>query len=413
MPLPSGLLSVAARSKFLFQWEARDHSLTARTGQVGVFTRASTGYTLDMNGRSVNVANDAPRWGSDTLGGSFGLLLEGASTNLCIRSGDLSNAAWIKNGTTTATSGQPDPFGGTSACTVACTANGDNLYQAVTFTGNAVKDASIFLKAGTSAVTDLVLYDFTASAFVMQIRATWTAGVPTLSVIGGKGVAVAAQAMAGGFYRILGSSNAITAANTNRLYLYPGGSAGQGTVIAVGAQAEDATYPSSYIPTVAATVTRAADALLLPIGFLPQALTLYAKYIERGNAASNVGISLATRLTNGNFMFSYPTATTLKAYHQTAAGNVSSGVVTAGVVGDTVEVRAVLQADGSCLLGISINSGAETVSTTSGALPLAAAWADANLYPTQPIAQAAPFVSLQQSCRVAAGVQSLAYMRAA
>jgi hypothetical protein len=114
------------------------------------------------------------------------------------------------------------------------------------------------LKAGT-APTSAILIDDSSAGFAkrLDITVTWTAGVASGSASAGTVQQI--DAFPDGWYRIRCLAVGVVAANTNRYRVEPDITNGTGTVIAWGAQAENALFSTSYIPTTDAAATRAAD----------------------------------------------------------------------------------------------------------------------------------------------------------
>jgi len=350
-------------------------------------------------------------YNNQTLGRIKTLLLEGASTNLLPYSNDLSNAAWSKNGSPTESYGQLDPTGGSAATLVTSTVNGDNLAQTLTFTGNGVKAISAYIKGGTAAATDIGIYDNNAAAFVNLVRATWTAGVPALMDVTGTSTNKNVELISNGWYRISFSTATITAAHTNTYYIYPASSL-TGSISTYCLQGENSAFVTSPIPTIAgSTVTRNADALSFPFTTPPQSLTIYKKYVALGQNASDGVIAIADNSTAGSLMVYYPTTTTIKGFFETSGGNVSTGTLTAPVLNDLVEVRLTLDPTGVITLGVTINGGAESVSTASSALAIPTVWYDNVIYPG--VVPGIVGFNATVAAHVELGVQTLAYMRTA
>ena len=158
-------------------------------------------------------------------------------------------AAWSAQGTVGVTGGQNDPFGGRAAWTIDSNtpANTDALFEVVVYSADGSKGGAIYLKQGTATTQDILFYDLTATVERLRVRVTWTAGVPALSLISGGGTLWPVEAQsAPGWYRVGASPNGIVAANTNRIYLYPDGSGGGGTVIAFGANVWNTTVYGPY-----------------------------------------------------------------------------------------------------------------------------------------------------------------------
>jgi hypothetical protein len=256
----------------LFAWRARDESLTAMTGEAATFDRASSGTLFDANGELVTVGNDLPRWNvvanSVTGLGEPTLLIERGRTNICLQSEDF-GTTWAAVGTPTRTPAALtigdlvlDLIGDDAAGTL------EGYSQDIPFTGDALKAVSLVLAAGTSTSTVVRLRDTTAGADRLLATITWAAGVPTVAMTTGE-KAGEPVALASGGYRVGFQTTSVTAANTNSLQVYPATDAAlavanTGTVYAGGVQAEDAPFPSSYLKTTTATVTRNGDSLTYP-----------------------------------------------------------------------------------------------------------------------------------------------------
>lgn len=149
--------------------------------------------------------------------------------------------------------------------------------QVITFTGNAVKAISIFIGQGTSTSTLIRLRDTTAAANRLNVAVTWSGGAPSVSAATGTylgSIRVATTGGPGVAYRLLFATTSVTAANVNSLEVYAASDTAadggpQGNVYLGGAQAENRTRPSSYIPTAGGTVTRPIDAVTRTTAGIP------------------------------------------------------------------------------------------------------------------------------------------------
>jgi len=191
-----------------------------------------------------------------------GLLVEEARTNLLTYSAEFDNAAWTKNNSTVTANATTSPDGTVNADKLAETAvtSSFSAVQAPTLAFSTTYTFSCYMKAAERTFGVLNIFTGAASCW------TWfnlsTGVVSTL----GAGATATIAAVGNGWYRCTltiataasGSPNiAIFPAATNGALSYAG-AAGSGIFI-WGAQLEAGTFATSYIPTIASTVTRSAD----------------------------------------------------------------------------------------------------------------------------------------------------------
>lgn len=222
------------------------------------------------------------------------------------------------------------------------------------------------------------------------------------------------ESLANGWYRVA-ITGTVVAANTNEIRITPDTIVGTGTVYAWGAQAENAIVPSSYIKTEGSTVTRNADSLYFPFTATPQAMTVYARGVERELSYTSDARILYVGDAAGNnpriFVRSAGTSNRWSVSRVDGAGAVTQATSTQPVTrGQSVEARAVLNASGGIYLGISVASAAEVVSSTAAGTSLEASWSGPRIYVgPPPVGNGAAF-AFTHVC-VAAGEQSMDTMR--
>jgi hypothetical protein len=229
------------------------------------FTRGSTATRVNALGLIESVASGVPRL-DYTGGGCPSLLLEPQRTNLITFSEEFDNAAWVKGNATISanTSATLDPSGYNGSDKLQEDSSTDSHYfgsDTVSASSGDVVTFSIFLKAAERSFAALRLYTGVGSVFGYYNLANGTLG--TIGA-GGTGTIVS---YGNGWYRC---SLTITMALSSVTLPYVFTSTGDGVnsytgvtgngIYCFGAQQEIGSYPTSYIPTTTAAVTRLADA---------------------------------------------------------------------------------------------------------------------------------------------------------
>lgn len=245
-------------------------------------TRASTATYVDSTGTLQTAAINEPRVGHHVWNGSAwvneGLLHESeARTNLLTYSEDLSNAAWTKARCTVAIGGV-GPDGAASLYTATATetnANGMSVADSVTISSGATTTSSGYARKGTNDWMVVVVFDEGSNAVRQWFNlANGSLGSSNTAGAGFSKVSASITEQGSGLYRW--SFTAATTGTNFRVVVFPSVPADLdfdctiGDVGYVGfVQIEQASTPSSYIPTSGSTVTRAADVLTIPAANLP------------------------------------------------------------------------------------------------------------------------------------------------
>lgn len=157
---------------------------------------------------------------------------------------------------------------------------------------------------------------------------------------------------------------------------------------------------------------RAADLLSWPFLASPQAMTIYVRFIENGT----IGLADARVLTIGSsalaapYLYLYSNGTTYRATHHNGSTAVTAAMGSAPGLGARVELRVVLNANGSVAISQSVNEGAETATVTSSVSSLAAMWSAGTVWLNGEAAATAG-IGLYRTLKIAAGVRSLADCR--
>jgi hypothetical protein len=233
------------------------------------FTRASSGTFVGGNGVLQTATNGVPRFDHNpTTGESLGLLVEESRVNNFLYTEDFSNT-WTQTAVTVTTNTVVAPDGTLTADTFGPVI-GDGLTttrfvrQSPALTTQGSYTLSVFVKIGTGLTQgiSLVVADQTATnnfrcnfnLFTGGMSfgsANWATPTATLTLY------------PNGWYRCTVSGVTSTAHTSLRASIYLGTFGNivdtYGTHHIWGAQLEAGAFPTSYIPTTTATVTRSAD----------------------------------------------------------------------------------------------------------------------------------------------------------
>lgn len=238
-------------------WDFTQGSLIDKRGGLALtFTRASDGTYFDSAGILQTATTNQPRFDHDpATGQSLGLLIEEARTNESLRSETI-DTGWNFRGTAAATVNDAvAPDGNTTAEKIEGlgAAGANDVFQVLgggTFTNDAVISPSVWVKKITATGTlDIIntqgaglgrwTVDFSALGSEWE-RITATHAAATVVA------AFVASASGGGGFQFASSAGAPLS-----LHLW-------------GAQQEEGAFPTSYIPTTTAAVTRAQDRATIP-----------------------------------------------------------------------------------------------------------------------------------------------------
>lgn len=447
MPMPvAGRLGRASR--FLVEYDYRD-GLDAnglpifRSGQIPTFGRGGTinaATAVDRNGRGFTAGPVQPRFhheynAATGLWESQGLLLEGGRSNIIKPSADF-GTTWTPVGTPTRTAAAHTASG------VSLDLIGDDDAAAlegylggVVFTGNGVKAISIIVKQGTSPHTGIRVRDNTGGVEKLRGTIEWSGGLPVLNIgAASSGAVLGYRRRADGSFRVKFATEAVTAANSHVLYVYPATTSGYssaitGDVYAGGVQVENGPAPSSYIPTVGSTVTRDPDALSVPFLRGVGPMTVYGCFEDMGFTSQD-GTFIGVLWSLGGT--GVGTAASMQAYSEGAAGAAYVRCSYVSTVGNVRRISGAASSltpanagrrhetlhtlDGSAHMtgGYALDGGALVAGTESdsGVPFLVAAFNPAILRIGRPGSASQESFASWLFFRVAAGVRSLDYMRA-
>ena len=296
----------AQSAQTIFMWGAQLEQRSTVTAYTPTTTQPITNYIPVLETAASGVARFDH---NPTTFESLGLLIEQQSTNLLLYSEQFDNAYWLKQDVTILANQAIAPDG---------TLTGDKLIvDATTVTHQLYK-----LSVVTSSVCATSIYAKAAGVNTFQILdgaggangATFNLSSGTVTSVGtGSGVM---QSVGNGWYRC----TSIATTTGFRLYCPSSSAAETGNgfdgIFIWGAQLEALAFPTSYIPTVASQVTRAADSASITganfASFYNQAQgTVYCEAALNGNsAASNHRLVWISNNTTQNFISFDETSTT-------------------------------------------------------------------------------------------------------
>ena len=220
------------------------------------FTRSTSGTRVNKDGLIEVITNNKPR--IDFLNDSNGaLLLEPARTNLATYSEQFDNAAWGKlyitiNPNTTDTI-DPSGYYGADKIIDNATVSSHVVYQASQW-GTTQRTASVYAKAGTSSKVSVLNISLGTGVF---------ADLSAETIFVSAGFTGTLTSVGNGWFRITATHTAATP-QTFSIGLFTGTNTnlygGTGSYAYIwGAQIEQGSYATSYIPTQGAAVTRVAE----------------------------------------------------------------------------------------------------------------------------------------------------------
>jgi hypothetical protein len=319
------------------------------------FTRASTATYFDSSGVMRTAAANAPRWDYDPVTHALrGLLIEEARTNLTLGSGNL---AWAVNAALITPNAALAPDGTVSMARLAEQSGTSAHFGSgaiISTVASTTYTFSVFAKAQENRYLQLSLDDNSTSGGFATFDLVTGAVTGPLTARGSGviGAAVIQPAGNGGTYRC-SISTTIGAGTTAHPLLAlsnignPGitpsyaGNAANGLLI-WGAQVEQGSFSTSYIPTTSVAVTRARDLPIIPPNvswYTSPGGSWFAEFIKLNPSAAYLKRVLQNTSASGqaqmwvwdgsnNSLAQYDNAAAMNTTNGVTVGAVSKGVTT-------------------------------------------------------------------------------------
>ena len=226
------------------------------------FTRSTTATFVGSNGLIQSSAIDAARFDYNpaTLA-PLGLLIEEQRVNLALQSNGFGTTPWSTGASFTTTANQIiSPDGTNNGWKFELTTGAAaNLFQTITATSTSCA-YSLYVKQGTGPTTANVfgIRNSTTATNLVFIQLNYSTGAFVYTA-GSTGATVTNAG--NGWWRVqMVVTSGITVGNSLFVYAMSTSGAAGDFAYLYGAQFEAGSFATSYIPTVASTVTRAADA---------------------------------------------------------------------------------------------------------------------------------------------------------
>jgi len=200
-----------------------------------------------------------------TYGTSPASLMEPQRTNLALYSQQFDDASWTKTNVSVTANSTTSPDGSTNADTF--TANGVSAFHIIEQSFNIVSGSnytfSVYAKKNTNNFLQII---GGSSNFGLNAWANFDLNNGVVGSVGSSTTASIVN-VGNGWYRcVMVAQGTATSAGTSAFGIISSSTAGRGeintlttSVFLYGAQLEQGTYPSTYIPTTSTTVTRIID----------------------------------------------------------------------------------------------------------------------------------------------------------
>ena len=267
-------------------------------------TRGSTATRVNKDGLIESVAADVPRLDYPLTNGVVGdcphLLLEPQRTNLVTYSEDFSDSSWVNVNTTETSSTTTSPNGTLNTYKLTKSAANGLIRTFISVSGDYT--FSVFLKKDTLNYARLFIASAVESASVYINLDDGSTGTEI-----GNPDGVKVEYYGNGWYKCSINKNVSTITNF-RIYPADGDndiSGTSGSIFIYGAQVEQGSYATSYIPTSGSTVSRSrdvCDSAGTSAEFNDSEGVLFAEMAALANDSTNRYIAISDGTINNNIV---------------------------------------------------------------------------------------------------------------
>jgi hypothetical protein len=285
-------------------WEAPYGQEPKQLPDVVTTTRASDGTVNAPFGLEARSASIARITYDPVTGEPLGLLCEAQATNLLLHSADFTNAVWNKGAVTVSSNTFLAPDNTTTGDSlIENTANGEHFTKQDLANSAGTYTVSVYTKTlAVGAARSLRIRTSDTGGFIGAAYFNLTTGT-TYGVAAGITATIVESIH--GWYRC-SVSYTTTAANTDaEFYMVPEGTTptiytgdGVSGLALWGAQLEVGSYPTSYIPTTSAAVTRIKDQNVLTPVHNENEFTVYGEFLGVQLTSTNRALATGTSATN-------------------------------------------------------------------------------------------------------------------
>ncbi|HAJ89642.1 MAG TPA: hypothetical protein DCM27_01310 [Rhodospirillaceae bacterium] len=225
------------------------------TASGGTFARNSIATYYDSTGILKTASANTPRFDYDPVThAAKGILIEENRTNIIRSSEAFSGTGWVVDGAILNVGGTT-PSGGSNATSISKGSGNNRIYCFDNSGVTGSKIFSIFVKSNAGNT-------FSVSAVGGLSPSGITSINTSTGMITSSNPATTSTAIGNGWFRLTIQVSVLTASGNSTYWQISGP---LDSIFIWGAQFEQGTFATSYIPTTTAAVTRAADILLVPM----------------------------------------------------------------------------------------------------------------------------------------------------